>query len=151
MAFVTIEDLYGSVEIIVFPKMLEQCRNLIYDGSVISVNGSLSIEEEKDPKVIANSVEPPPSESSVSQPSQNTTGKKKRPVLYLRFESKNDKRIPLVKRVTDIFDGTIPLCFYYIDSGEYEMQPGECFVEVNKTELSELKRILGSENVVFSG
>lgn len=151
MAFVTVEDLYGSIEIIVFPKMLEQCRNLIYDGSIISVSGNLSIEEEKEPKIIANSVEPPPIENSASQPPQRTAGKKKKAVLYLRFNSKNDERIRLVKRVTDIFDGTIPLCFYYIDSGEYEMQPRECFVEVNKTELTELKRILGSENVVFSG
>ena len=53
MAFVTIEDLYGSIEVIVFPKTLEQYQNLVYDGSIISVEGTLSLEEEKDAKVLA--------------------------------------------------------------------------------------------------
>jgi DNA polymerase-3 subunit alpha len=51
--------------------------------------------------------------------------------------------------VTDIFDGNIPLYFYYTDDKRYALQPRECFVEVNNTEIKELKRILGDENVVF--
>lgn len=146
MAFVTIEDLYGSIEVIVFPKTLEQYQNLIYDGSVISVSGTLSIEEEKDSKVLADVIEAPPTEiSAAAQPQK----KKRRSALYLRFKSKADEKIALAKRVTTIFDGTIPLYFYYIDSGEYELQPRNEFVEVNQTEINELKRILGDENVVF--
>lgn len=146
MAFVTIEDLYGSIEVIVFPKTLEQYQNLIYDGSVISVSGTLSIEEEKDSKVLADVIEAPPTEKSAAAQPQK---KKRRSALYLRFKSKADEKIALAKRVTAIFDGTIPLYFYYIDSGEYELQPRNEFVEVNQTELNELKRILGDENVVF--
>lgn len=145
MAFVTIEDLYGSIEIIVFPKTLEQYQSLIYNGSIISISGALSLEEEKDSKVLADVIEAPPTEKSAVQPQK----KKKRSALYLRFNSKSDERIALAKRVTTIFDGTIPLYFYYIDSGEYVLQPRNEFVEVNPTELNELKRILGDENVVF--
>lgn len=152
MAFVTIEDLYGSIEIIVFPKTLEQYQALIYDGSIISVKGNLSLEEEKDAKVLASVIEGPPSENSaVSDTSHQQAKKRKRAALFLRFNSKNDERIKLVRRVTTIFDGTIPLYFYYIESGEYELQPRNAFVEVNETELKELKRILGDENVVFNG
>lgn len=148
MAFVSIEDLYGSIEIIIFPKVLEQYQNLIYDGSVISVSGTLSLEEEKDAKVLADIIEAPPSEKqAVTQPQK----KKRRTALYLRFKSKNDEKITLAKRVTTIFEGTIPLYFYYIDSEKYELQPRNEFVEVNQTELNELKRILGDENVVFIG
>jgi DNA polymerase-3 subunit alpha len=150
MAFVTIEDLYGSIEIIVFPKTLEQYQSLIYDGSVISVSGTLSLEEEKDAKVLAGTIEQPPTKAS--QPvTKGEPKKKKRVALYLRFNSKADERIALAKRVTTIFEGTIPLYFYYIDSESYELQPREDFVEVNATELKELKRILGDENVVYTG
>ncbi len=160
MAFVTIEDLYGSIEIIVFPKTLEQYQNLIYDGSIISVEGTLSLEEEKDAKVLAGVISRPPTNANTSKNEtvvhQNSSAdtpqkKKKKQALYLRFNSKNDERIALAKRVTTIFDGTIPLYFYYIDSKSYELQPREDFVEVNETELSELKRILGDENVVYTG
>ena len=74
-----------------------------------------------------------------------------RSALYLRFKNKEDENISLAKRVTSIFDGTIPLYFYYTESGKYELQPRHDFVEVNETELKELKRILGDENVVYKG
>ncbi|MDD6727878.1 MAG: DNA polymerase III subunit alpha [Eubacteriales bacterium] len=149
MAFVTVEDLYGSVEVIVFSKALEVYSPLIYDTSIITVKGTLSLEEEKDAKIIANEITTPPTENDLTAATQKNTHKKKKVGLFLRFESQQDERIPLAKRVTTIFDGSIPLYFYYMDSGKYELQPREDFVEVNTTELSELKRILGSDNVVF--
>ena len=149
MAFVTIEDLYGSIEVIVFPKTLEQYQNFIYDGSIISVSGTLSLEEEKDAKILAGVIAPPPTEAGTQSGNENKKRRKK--ALYLRFKNKEDKNIFLAKRVTTIFDGTIPLYFYYTESGEYELQPRADFVEVNETELKELKRILGDENVVYKG
>ncbi|MCC8074002.1 MAG: DNA polymerase III subunit alpha [Clostridiales bacterium] len=152
MAFVTLEDLYGSIEIIVFPKTLEKSSNLLYDGSIISVFGNLSVEEEKDAKVLAGEITMPPTREQVkNQPvkPEKAEKKKRKPGLFLRFNNKEDEKIALAKRVTRIFEGTIPLYFYYIDSGKYELQPSTEFVEVNKTELAELRRILGDENVVF--
>lgn len=151
MAFVTVEDLYGSVEVIVFPNTLEKYSDLLYDGSVISVTGSLSLEEQKDAKILANEITLPPASADKNVQNSNTEVKqKKRKIgLFLRFNNKNDERIYLAKRVTTIFEGTIPLYFYYIESGKYELQPRTDFVEVNETELKELKRILGDENVVF--
>mgnify|MGYP002508119190 FL=1 len=148
MAFVTLEDLYGSIEVIIFPKTLEQFQNLIYDGSIISVSGNLSIEEEKDAKVLAGVIEAPPTDVKGGNAEVK---KRKKKALYLRFKNKEDKKIHLAKRVTAIFEGTIPLYFYYTESGEYELQPRADFVEVNETELKELKRILGDENVVYKG
>ncbi len=148
MAFVTVEDLYGSIEIVVFPKVLESCQDYIYDGSVISVSGRLSLEEEKDAKLLADTISSPPTEDSVPA-RQDKPRKKKRAGLFLRFQNENDENIALAKRVTDIFDGTVPLYYYYIDSGKYELQPRERFVSVNDTELKELRRILGDGNVVY--
>lgn len=149
MAFVTIEDLYGSVEVIIFPKTLERFAELIYSGSIISVSGDLSLEEQKDAKILAQEITTPPNEKDMDDHKKQK--KKKRVGLFLRFASSGDEKIALAKRVTDIFEGTIPLYYYYIDSGKYELQPASCFVEVNNTELMELKRILGDENVVFAG
>jgi DNA polymerase-3 subunit alpha len=151
MAFVTVEDLYGSIEVIVFPKTLEKYSQLIYEGGVICVSGSLSLEEQKDAKILAGEILPPPNSSDVKNNQDDSTQQKKhkRVGLFLRFKSKDDDNIRLAKRVTTIFDGTIPLYFYYIDSGKYELQPKSDFVEVNKTQLNELKRILGDENVVY--
>lgn len=160
MAFVNIEDLYGSIEIVVFPKTLEKFSQLLYDGSVISVSGTLSLEEEKDAKILAGEISVPPSKADLenkklytkqntSTQNENVPHKKKRTGLFLRFKNSGDERIALAKRVTSIFDGNIPLYFYYTESGKYELRPRSEFVEVNATEIKELKRILGDENVVF--
>ncbi|MCH5321328.1 MAG: DNA polymerase III subunit alpha [Eubacterium sp.] len=153
MAFVTVEDLYGSLEIIVFPNALERYSELIYDGSIISVSGTLSLEEQKDAAILANEITTPPtSENAQTRKTNDTPVKKKRRLgLFLRFQNESDPNIRLAKRVTTIFEGTTPLYFYYIESGRYELQPSENFVEVNETELSELRRILGKENVAFIG
>lgn len=161
MAFATLEDFYGAVEVVIFPKTLEKYGDMIYDGSIITVFGNLSFEEQKDPKVLAGEILPPPTKDAVKNhfngnsngtfENSKVTKKKKKTGLFLRFENKNDDKIRLVKRVTTIFEGTIPLYYYYIDSGKYEIQPKKDFVEVNETELGELKRILGDENVAFLG
>ncbi|MCQ2431611.1 MAG: DNA polymerase III subunit alpha [Clostridia bacterium] len=58
MAFVTIEDRYASMEVIIFPKTLEACAPyLLYDTAIL-VTGELSVKEEEDPKLIARTVLP---------------------------------------------------------------------------------------------
>ena len=153
MAFVTVEDLYGSLEIIVFPNALEKYSELIYDGSIISVSGTLSLEEQKDASILANEITTPPaSENASPRKTNDIPAKKKRRLgLFLRFQNESDPNIRLAKRVTTIFEGTTPLYFYYIENGRYELQPSDEFVEINETELGELRRILGKENVAYVG
>ncbi|MBR2133994.1 MAG: DNA polymerase III subunit alpha [Eubacterium sp.] len=151
MAFVTVEDLYGSIEIVVFPKVLQTYSDLIYEGGVISVDGTLSIEEEKDAKILADRIGKPPTENDVvvSTAANSPSKKKKVTGLFLRFNSRKDENISKAQMICSIFDGSIPLYYYYIDSGKYEKQPREQYVSVNDTQIKELKRILGDENVVY--
>ncbi|MFC0903398.1 DNA polymerase III subunit alpha [Clostridium sp. MT-14] len=58
MAFAKIEDLYGIVEIIIFPKVFQKFKNLIYDDSMIIVKGRVSVREEEDPKLLCENIEP---------------------------------------------------------------------------------------------
>lgn len=153
MAFVTIEDMLGSIEIIVFPNTLEKYNLHLVQGGVITVSGSLSVEEEKDSKVLANSISGAPDANS-SAPDLNKPAeekKRKRTGLFLRFNSKDDVNIEKAGIITSIFDGGYPLYYYYMDEKRYELQPRTSFVNVNDTMLRELKRILGEENVVFLG
>ena len=47
MAFITLEDVDGSVEIIVFPKLYSKYANIMYSGTVLMVGGRLSVKEEE--------------------------------------------------------------------------------------------------------
>ena len=56
MAFVTLEDLHGSMELIVFPKILSQYSDLIVEDNIVLVKGRISIKEEEMPKVICEEI-----------------------------------------------------------------------------------------------
>ena len=56
MAFITLEDLTGSVEVIVFPNSYESARSLISEGNKVFVKGRVQAEEEKDAKVICQDI-----------------------------------------------------------------------------------------------
>ena len=143
MAFVTVEDLYGSLEIVVFPKVFAQYGALIREGEVIAVTGTLSVEEESDAKLLANRVFKPGTVAPKPEPQK----KRARRGLYLKFESNTDPRLEKAKTITSIFEGDTPLYFYYEDEKKYHLMPRNTFVEPNDTMLSELRRLLGDKNV----
>ena len=56
MAFVTVEDLYGSVEIIVFENCYMQCSNELIDENIVLIDGRLSIREDEETKIVAREI-----------------------------------------------------------------------------------------------
>ena len=56
MAFVTIEDLYGTAEIIIFENAYLSASNLLLKENVVLVEGRLSIREDDDVKIVAREI-----------------------------------------------------------------------------------------------
>ena len=56
MAFLQVEDLLGSVEVIVFPKDYEKHSALLMEDSKVFIKGRVSLEEEKDGKLICERI-----------------------------------------------------------------------------------------------
>ncbi|MCX7774046.1 MAG: DNA polymerase III subunit alpha [Clostridia bacterium] len=56
MAFVMVEDLYGLIEVIVFPNIYEQYTRLLSTESQILVEGRISIKEDEQPKILAEKI-----------------------------------------------------------------------------------------------
>ena len=56
MAFVTVEDLYGSTEIIVFDSCYTRSSNSLIADNIVLVEGRLSIREDEDVKIVANTI-----------------------------------------------------------------------------------------------
>ena len=53
MAFLEVEDLYGSIEVIVFPRTLQQYNTIVNEENIVYIKGRLSIQEEENAKIIA--------------------------------------------------------------------------------------------------
>lgn len=56
MAFITVEDLYGSLEVIVFPKTYSLDRAFVEEDNVVVIKGKLDLKEEGNPKMLADRV-----------------------------------------------------------------------------------------------
>ncbi len=58
MAFVTIEDLYGPTEFIVFDSCYQACSSVLIEENIVIVEGRLSIREDEEPKIVAKTITP---------------------------------------------------------------------------------------------
>ena len=56
MAFIEIEDLYGTIEVVVFPNVFRKYKNIINEDSILIIKGNLNIKEDENPKLIANEI-----------------------------------------------------------------------------------------------
>lgn len=56
MAFLELEDLYGTIEVIVFPQVLKEYNYILNEDNIIYIKGKLSIKEEEGAKLIAREI-----------------------------------------------------------------------------------------------
>ncbi len=148
MAFVSLEDMYGAITALVFPKVLEQYGSLLYEGAVVAVQGKLSFTEDKAPELVCQSLGKPADPVSVKAPA----GKPVRPGLYLRLSSQQDPRYDKAMRYIAVFDrGATDLYLTFQDTGKLLRAPAKFRVEINRPLLRALKELLGAENVAYYG
>ena len=148
MAFATLEDMYGAITALVFPKVLEQYGSLLYEGAVVEVQGKLSFTEDKAPELVCQSLGKPADPVSVKAPA----GKPVRPGLYLRLSSQRDPRYDKAMRYIAVFDGgATDLYLTFQDTGKLLRAPAKFRVEINRPLLRALKELLGAENVAYYG
>lgn len=160
MAFVTIEDTAGVIEIIVFPKVLSGHIQLVKDGQIVVVDGRLTMEENKEPKILAQSIGEAsklPVPKSNSNPGFQKSGtnkasteqKSKRKGLFLRFASRDSQTVSMVQDILAGNHGGTPLYFYYLDEKKYDFRGQDSFVKINEGTLNQLVDVLGKSNVVL--
>ena len=83
MAFGVVEDRTGQIEVIFFPNIYAQSAQSISEGAPVLVNGSIS-EKDGDKKVLCNDLV--------------CLQKEKPKTVYLKLDSRTDKRIPAIKQ-----------------------------------------------------
>ncbi len=99
MAFIVLEDLYSSIEVIVFPKIFNMARNIINEDEVVLLKGRVSLREDEQPKLICEFMEPLVKINSEK--------------LYILVEEKKDIKLKLqeIKGVFLQHKGNIPVYF----------------------------------------
>jgi len=161
MAYITLEDIGGSMEVLCFSRIISQYASFLTDGSAVAIRGKLTVREDEKPKLIADSVGPasaPPADSDYLTrerpprdipPPQITEPSAKVHKLFLRINSENRKNLSRVHALLQFMDGTTQVIFFDADTKAYTPAPPEEFCILSQPLLDSLKRFLGDENVVL--
>lgn len=130
MAFITVEDLYSYVEVIIFPSIYEKYSNIVKEDMLIVVKGKISLREDEEPKIICDEI----------KPLDHVKNKK----LYLNINSAGI--MVSVKKILTKNPGEIPV-FIKVSNQKIFAAKRNLWVNGNEKMLIELKKILGENNV----
>ena len=146
MAFITVEDNYGSIEALIFPQIYEKFSYLLTEGNIIILHGKISLNDDAPPSIIAEALEKVP-ESLSSETAKTDTGTDKPKGLFLRFDAGVSPQVNICDNLISIFDGKEPVYYYYASDKKY-IKKNLC--DVNDVLIKELIKILGKDNVIFN-
>ncbi len=149
MAFVVLEDMFGSIELLIFPNVLSRYGDLVAEGKIVQAEGRISVTEDKDSKIVCEQLSPasPPDGKGKGEKRPEQAHRAKRPGLYLKLSGKEDPRYRKAMRYIAVFDGTTPLYLYFSDRKKLLLAPNRFRVSVNDVLVRALKDLLGESNV----
>ena len=131
MAFVTIEDLYGTAEIIVFENAYIKAGKSLVEENIVMVEGRLSIREDDTTTIIANDIK--------------DFGEEKQKVLTLDITIATEEQKDKLRGALRYFNGDKNNINVQIKMGEENKPCGQIYL--TEEILILLKEILGEEKV----
>ena len=148
MAFTSVEDLTGTMEVIVFPRVLDTFRDALKENAVVVIEGRLSVREDEPSKLMAESISPiegyDPKRPQANRPNLMRDAAQR---LYVRLPSRSCPEYAKVINLLEIFDGDMPVIFYLEDVKQKLAVPRRLYASGHPLLLQELKRLLGERNV----
>jgi len=163
MAFATLEDRSGSLELVVFSKQYETYRRHIEEDNAVCVTGTVSRREGERGKILVNTAamlltdeefkrrqaKPTPAPTPVQQVKQTPVqAQKKAPsVVYIRVPSKNSEIYKKCENIVEIFEGFTRVSFYFADTKKYADHPHG--MVIGEVQIAELCRLAGKDSVVI--
>ncbi|MGI5970855.1 MAG: DNA polymerase III subunit alpha [Oscillospiraceae bacterium] len=144
MAYVTVEDMSGSMETLCFSRTLNESGGYIKEGNAVYCEGRISVRDEKTPQLMCDLVRPlaePDVPASALEQSRNEPGK----TLWLKLPSAESPEYRRVMLVLSMFPGETNTVIYLSDTEK--RLGGKCLIR--ESLLNELREILGADCVVL--
>ncbi len=134
MAFVTIEDLYGTVEVLVFPKLYEKYRQIIAEDNKVFITGRVTSGGEENAKMICETI---------------TSFDDKSSELWIRFENKEEyeEKYPQLLENIKLSNGKDKIVIYLNQEKAKKILPASCNVNADQQFLQKMQALFGENNV----
>lgn len=162
MAFVTLEDLYGSIDVVIFPRTLQQYQELIKEDSIIFIKGRISVRDDDDVSILAGQIKSIDDDTPFEEKERRSYYKKEETIqshgtgkkLFLRVDSmKNDELINEIYSIVRRNQGTDLVTIFPIDENKdggrktYQLSGIGVYADINVKE--ELSRIMDEKDIVI--
>ena len=148
MAFTSVEDLTGTMEVIVFPKVLDAFRDVLKENAVVVIEGRLSVREDEAAKLMAETISPiesyNPKNPQANRPDPMRDAAQR---LYIRLPSRSCPQYAKVINLLEIFDGDMPVIFYLEDTKQKLAAPRRLYTSGHPLFFEELRRVVGKKNI----
>lgn len=129
MCFANLEDMKGSMEIVIFPEVYRKYRNVIDEDSAVIVKGNLQVDE-RDIKLLTNEF------VDIEKLNLKT--------LYLKSEYLEYNKI---RNILVQNKGTTPVVIYFADKNKSVKLDKKLWFDINEKSIKILEEFLGKENV----
>lgn len=135
MAFIKIEDLSATIEVIVFPKTLDRVRNLIAADAFVIIKGRVSMKEDEAVKIICETMEPLEKVDSSK--------------VYVRVDNLDMAREtkPKLMEICNEYAGNTPLYVFTANDRKNYRMPRNMWVNLSSDIFVELEKVFGEGNV----
>ena len=142
MSYITVEDMYGSIEVLVFPKIFERSRSLLGSDEPVVIKGRVDIKDEYPPKIIADTISSL-KEAEMIKAKPEAQGQK----LYIKFKLGKDFLLDRVMDILHKYKGNSPLCLYFEETGKALNANPENYINPTAQLIRELSDFLGEDCV----
>ena len=134
MAFITLEDMFGTVEVIVFPRDFDRYKHILDIDAKVFIRGRVTTEEDKDAKLICQEIIP-----------FNELPKE----IWLRFRNHSDyKKSELeLYSILDGYDGNDSVIIYCEAEKIMKRLPKSKNVSAKDELITKLKEVFTENNV----
>lgn len=144
MAFLTLEDFQGTMEIVVFPKVYQQYSELLLEEAVILVKGRSNVSADGEAKVIASQMQILHLEETKPAENEKTTAS-----VWLKIAQNREVPLQQITAILGRFRGEIPVYIYQESTKEKRKADKKNWVDGSFDLQEELKLLLGEGNVVM--
>lgn len=147
MAFITLDDGYGEIEVIVFAKSYKQYSDILLTETAVAVNATISTEEGEAPKLLLTSALLLKGDSEYSASKREASSNAERRI-YIKVPNLTDNRINNINRICALNRGTTGIVLYDESRKKYCVMK-DAYVDPSEKVISRLSTLFSPENVVF--
>ncbi len=155
LGFAVLEDLYGTVEVMLFPKIYERYSHMLQPETIVRVRGRISAKEDEMPKLLADSVSVVSAEEAYSAPAAHSpeaeTPSTAEPAaskrtVFIRIADHNSAFSDALDALLDRFPGTDTAVLYFpnLSGGSKKVLSRRISYESARADLEAL---FGADNV----